>query len=756
MANEDSQSKPAAPSMERSRGQIAGAYAPGAFFTFEGGLGACIAIPDGDSQYDDPHLPPPVRDQIIGRFDEAVSSWFNRAFNCRPTDSKHNVKPALCADPTLLNDVGSGIQAVDRGRFLFVDPTHMGYAPAPLTFVCNHCGLFRYFKDVADFKRRKSSLTSCKCLSGEGRKCQWRQLDVIFVHWSGNWEPVMPGKYDWDNESHSLRPPINRCAQCHSEDFILNTSSPSIGQWFFKCANPSCGHIDDASWLKNDPTTIKALRDEFPKRISEARMEPVSYRASSAFYAQSEQFILFSAQQGQLLSLLDPSKYHQLADFIAGKFGFGCSRPSLEEIERELKERGHASLWADFESKRAVAQAARTQLDMFADMSPERLAPMLQVVEALEKTLQEQIDSWFAGDNPILPERNELPSSIHDLMHNAREIFSSRYDPFRLAIEHEALAQSKLTAPSNSSGRRPFVRFDVLDKDLRPKDDAECASQEVETRNLLTQLGVSTMGLIREFDLCKFTYGYSRVQPTPSFEKRKEMMPVRLNLFPTVQAEGGAKHPIYVITQANEAIYVQLDPGKVYAWLKALNPSDIFEWSPDSDQPLGARLLERAKPFGRFLDGVRARDDSSSYYYTYTLLHSYSHMVMKAIAEHSGLDLGSLGEYIFPLDLGFVVYRNGTTMDLGNLSSLWRNENTAFLKHLLEPKTLICNSGSLCDSNPKNPGACPDCLLVPETSCIAMNQLLSRSVLKGGSAPREDGDHFNRIPGYLQIVNNAA
>lgn len=139
--------------------------------------------------------------------------------------------------------------------------------------------------------------------------------------------------------------------------------------------------------------------------------------------------------------------------------------------------------------------------------------------------------------------------------------------------------------------------------------------------------------------------------------------------------------------------------------------------------------------------------------YVYTLLHTYSHVLMKAIAEHSGLDLGSLGEYLFPADLAFVVYRNGTTMDLGNLSALWRNENERFLKHLLEPKNLICNSGSLCDANPKNPGACPDCILVPETSCIAMNQLLSRSVLRGGPAPREDGDHAERIPGFLQVVN---
>ena len=128
-------------------------------------------------------------------------------------------------------------------------------------------------------------------------------------------------------------------------------------------------------------------------------------------------------------------------------------------------------------------------------------------------------------------------------------------------------------------------------------------------------------------------------------------------------------------------------------------------------------------------------------------------MLVKNIAELSGLDLGSMGEYIFPTDLAFVVYRNGTTMDLGNLSALWRNENNRFLSNLLEASTHRCNSGSLCDAEG---GACHDCIMIPETSCIGQNRLLSRAVLKGGPAPREDLTHKHlRIRGFLETVNDA-
>lgn len=127
---------------------------------------------------------------------------------------------------------------------------------------------------------------------------------------------------------------------------------------------------------------------------------------------------------------------------------------------------------------------------------------------------------------------------------------------------------------------------------------------------------------------------------------------------------------------------------------------------------------------------------------------------MRSISEFSGLDLGSISEYLFPADLAFVVYRNGTTMDLGNLSALWRNFNNTFLEHLLQQKTLMCGSGSLCDTNPHKPGACPDCVMVPETSCLASNQLLSRAVLRGGPAPREDKDHQGQeISGFLDIAH---
>lgn len=224
-------------------------------------------------------------------------------------------------------------------------------------------------------------------------------------------------------------------------------------------------------------------------------------------------------------------------------------------------------------------------------------------------------------------------------------------------------------------------------------------------------------------------------------------MPVRLNLFPPVKQNGRTRYPIYVVQQSNEALYVRLKEELVLEWLSGLKCSDMF--TLNDGEKIGAGILGVAQSMNPFLDKLPQTTTPPVYFYLYTLLHSYSHLMMKHVSEYSGLDLGSLGEYIFPADLAFVIYRNGTTMDLGNLSSLWRNSGTAMLTSMLSSKATQCGTGSLCTVRG---GACPDCVMMPETSCIASNKLLSRSVLRSiGGAARFDKRGVP-IDGYLDIA----
>lgn len=730
--SEDEDSKQLkAPTMSRSRNQLASAYAPGSFFTFEGGLGACIALPDQSDSPDEAQISEQTREQIMIRLREVWQSWFARAHALN--SQSRPIAARQCLDDMLLRD--STINPLGADRLAFVNPLRMGYAPAPLTFVCNTCGMFKDYDTVSEVAKDSGSFKPGHCPNPKQKgKCQWRQLDVIFVHWSGEWQPATPGMWEWSTRDKTKRLFGEACSDCGRKQFLLRTESPRIGEWGFECA--SCGHRERQSWLQNDPFTTEVFSENGGRRIGERRMEPISYRASSAFYAQAEQFVVFSEKDQGLLTLLMEGNEPALEGFIASKYGFGGALPTPEEMKEILLRGGHDHEWDSYANQEKILKFAKGMKDA-------------EVIAAAETELRKLVNRWLHSDPPLVPVKSELPAALRALM-TRRPDFSSRYDPFVLAVEHEALLRSKVSRTAEDGARSPFVRFYRLDQDLAPKNIEVKAAQEEKTRELMARLGFAELGLIREFELCRFTHGYSRVSAVPVMEKRGQNVPVRLRLFEPLRS---GKRPVYVVTQANEAIYVRLQPEQVFEWLTAVGVTDLPHWDPGGEIKLGGRILEAAEPFGRYFSMLHP-SDASTYRYVYSLIHSYAHLFMKAVAEFSGLDLGSLGEYLFPADLSFVIYRNGTTMDLGNLSSLWRNENNRFLAHLLEPSTHRCNSGSLCDFGG---GACPDCIMVPETSCVAQNRLLSRAVLRGGVAPREDATHKDlRIQGYLEIVNGAA
>lgn len=728
LASEENEKTLSAPTMARSRGQLGSAYAPGAFFTFEGGLGACISIPDLSATVDDAPISQVTKAQIILRLQEVWQSWFTRAYSTGTPDRQ--IDPRQCLDEALLR--GASVVSLGGDRLAFLSPLRMGYAPAPLSFVCNKCRFFKRFESASDMSRNIGNLRNTKCTAPDTKgPCQWRQLDVIFVHWSGEWMPATPGRWEWNNRNESWLSG-EECKFCGGKTFKLNTDSPRIGQWHFYCANPICGHKPYNEWRQNDRFTTEVFRDRAGARIGERRMEPISYRASSAYYAQAEQFVLFPETEHQLITLLEPQRHSELAAFVATKFRFGGAELTPDEMKDALLAAGKGVEWESYERFSMILDSVRGTKDT-------------AVQQVMEAELQKLVTRWTTSEPPLVRPRVDLPPTVMAQL-VIRNEYTSRFDPFVLTVEHEALNRGKLSAAPDG-GRAPFVRFNHLDNDLAPKDAAAKAAQEAETQRLMNKLGLVDLGLIREFDLCRFTHGYTRMSATPTLEKRGQNMPVRLRLFEPLR---NSKRPIYVITQANEALYVRLDPRAVYAWLQEVGVRDLPAWDADESVLLGGRLLEAAQPFGRYFSLLR-EGDASTYRYVYTLLHTYAHVLMKNVAELSGLDLGSMGEYIFPLDLAFVVYRNGTTMDLGNLSSLWRNENNRFLSRLLEASTHRCNSGRLCDSAG---GACPDCIMIPETSCIAQNQLLSRAALKGGPAPREDATHKGqRICGFLEVVN---
>ncbi len=728
-----------AKTMNRSRNQLATAYAPESFFTFEGGMGACIAR----SSVGEPiQVSESTMDLVFERMNELGRAWFNTALSARDGDpTKPSILPAQCVDPALLDPTRADFQLPGQDRFYLCRPSHMEYTPAPLTFVCRTCGMFKGYETLTELDKNLTNLAPEHCPNPKNKgQCDWEQLDVIFVHWSGHWEAAFPGQWHWSDRDSKVVKRHDNCV-CGSFQFKLNRRSAGIGDWFFECA--ACEKPLSPKWLQNDRDTLRILGAAMsPDRLTEVRMQAAPYRASSAYYVKSDLFIDFKDGSQQLLSRLRPGQEAELKDFIAKLYGVAAQSITDEDVAKACEGKTEcAKDLADYFS-------AVEQIRMIEGFSESMRASFKGMSELAYNSRQRILDDLRRRQ--ILLPVVDLPMPVIRNLQNRQLMFASKFDPFRLAVEHAALKSTRLDVETRMNGKKPYVSFTRLDEDLSPENKDQKDQAQSTTRTLLDKLGLEDMGLIREFDLCRFSFGYSRMESTPILrEKRGMNMPVRLNLFPPVKQSDSMRFPIYVVQQGNEAIYVRLKEEHVLEWLNSLNCSDMF--TLNKGEKIGVGLLGTAQSMTPFLDGLPETTTPQVYFYLYTLLHSYAHLLMKHMSEYSGLDLGSLGEYIFPADLAFVIYRNGTTMDLGNLSALWRNAGTAMLTAMLGGKATQCGTGSLCT---ERGGACPDCVMVPETSCVAGNKLLSRSVLRSiGGRPRLDKRGIP-IRGYLDMVSS--
>lgn len=708
---------PKAPFMERSKIQLSTTYAPGSLFTFEGNLTVNESIPL--KEYRPLLLNEYAENQIYESIEERIVAWYEAAMRAAT-----NPEPKMCVDASLLDrDTNELKDSLKKNIFDLVEPTEIGYSPAVLSFVCSKCEVIKTFDNLDKFHKDQNILNHCKCsLSGESPR--WKQLDIVFVHPNGNYEQPEPWVWFYDNNRGTVYKTKHRC-RCGSFDACLDNSSSQIGKRYYYCAE--CGMARDDRWLQNDREYLR----EFPhgtdrqRPIEEIRMKPVSYRSNSVHYPIQEMIIDFGKNK-RLEALQDERK---LLSAIADRFDIPRSIPSEEEIEASVKEKLGDQEWNEYQSYVIVLKELK------------KGSPPYKTIEEQVQTIQRR---W--EQQKVISSSIAAPSSLIYRLKNRSELYARKFDPFRLVVEHQALIDILESKERMDNGLRFYTPLDDLDEYIGPENDKQRSELNHTHRDIMDRAGIETMGLLRKFRTIQYSFGYSRVdsKPTTRYINDKEV-PVRLKLFERSKIDDKQRHPIFTLSQNNEAIYVRLKEGAVRAWLREVECEEGV-----TNDPLGQQYLTNAFPMKQFLDQIPSEGLTAPKFSIalYSLLHTYAHHVMYDIAEFSGLSTGSLGEYIFPADLGFVVYRKGMTMDLGNLTSMLRNNAPAFLDYIDDRRKLECGSGSLCL---ERGGACPDCLLIPEVSCLTQNYLLSRTLLVGKGSPKKYG-FLNTIKGYLDVA----
>jgi hypothetical protein len=141
------------------------------------------------------------------------------------------------------------------------------------------------------------------------------------------------------------------------------------------------------------------------------------------------------------------------------------------------------------------------------------------------------------------------------------------------------------------------------------------------------------------------------------------------------------------------------------------------------------------------------------------LLHSLSHLLIRAMALVCGYNCASLRERLYfssdpaanQKQCGFLIYTASADSD-GTLGGLMQLADNAHCERLLS-KVLeyarFCGSDPICEETPlriesetQSGSSCHSCLLLPETSCELFNRMLDR-LMVGGSLDNPVLGYFN-------------
>lgn len=285
------------------------------------------------------------------------------------------------------------------------------------------------------------------------------------------------------------------------------------------------------------------------------------------------------------------------------------------------------------------------------------------------------------------------------------------------------------TTPANLRvGRRLLEQVAILDsvasagieeiaQRMDRAGDADQATRLRETQQWATdRLGLADLRALDGFPIGLAAMGFTRIKADPAH--------TIINPFPRTDQ----RTPLYAVVASTEALYLQLDPRNVVAWLER---NRLLPAQPaGSPAEAWARLYRDVPGLGvRRSDPAHAQPAASA---VRTLVHSMSHVLLRHI-EWSGYGAQSIGEYLIPEGLAFVLYASRyTDTKVGGLLTLFEQGLDRWLQS-------AHHEGGDCVMDPfcsEEGGACVGCLH-REFNCTEFNRELSRAVLFGGTVPQE-------------------
>lgn len=263
------------------------------------------------------------------------------------------------------------------------------------------------------------------------------------------------------------------------------------------------------------------------------------------------------------------------------------------------------------------------------------------------------------------------------------------------------------------------IAMATLESRTRISDLANAVPTDSELRTLYSHqypqifqaAGLESIEFVDRFPVLSGNFGYTRGDATPGASR-----------LVTYRNPRRANPVVYAEIAQTEALFIRLSPTMVAQWLERRGHV-LAGWNDETSARIAILRAATIPP-----PGTDPPTNPTAGSDLLTLVHSYSHRLIRRTAVLAGLDRNSLSEFMVPLHLGFFVFaaaRGGFV--LGGLQAMFE----ADLEHLLDSVVYGEHRCALDPGCNRGGAACAACLHLGEPSCRWFNRFLSRTSLNG-------------------------
>ena len=238
-------------------------------------------------------------------------------------------------------------------------------------------------------------------------------------------------------------------------------------------------------------------------------------------------------------------------------------------------------------------------------------------------------------------------------------------------------------------------------------------------KDIAKNFGIEHVRACDKIPFVSCSYGYTRVKS--EYEDGVQLHALK-------EEKNGRKN-IYATRMNTEGVLFEFNRTMILKWLvrnNFINPESAPDFHSEEEIKLwfiNNIKLEEIHPFTTINEVTTPET-----YYVYRLIHSISHLLIRAAVDIGGLGKDSLSEYIFPGVPAILIYvQNSQGFNLGSLFNTFEAYFDKWLNRA-NYSAQKCVFDPICIERHK---ACTGCLFLNEVSCQHFNKDLDRSLVIG-------------------------